>query len=185
MTAPQAREPPPIPAWSISSPGIDSLGRQSLPRSQTKGTGFTAETATIDSRAESRPTRQERNRLSFLGGRSKADHPPVSFKMNGNSNGTLRPDDASSTRSRSKENRRSFFGGNGRVSESGDGGDGDWVTDSGAAIESLRRSTSSQRPETAVSIGNAVGSVRKRFSMLKLGKKTSKASVLVDSVAEE
>jgi hypothetical protein len=30
-----------------------------------------------------------------------------------------------------------------------------------------------------------MGSVRKRLSMLKLGKKSSKASVLVDSVTEE
>jgi hypothetical protein len=64
-----------------------------------------------------------------------------------------------------------------------------------------RRSSSSQRPTTAKSsaagtvtgtgsgtassVGSRVGSVRKRLSMLKLGKKTSKASVLVGSVTEE
>ena len=64
-----------------------------------------------------------------------------------------------------------------------------------------RRSSSSRRagdvrPQTGKSTagsvehgngekGGAMGSVRKRLSMLKLGKKPSKASVLVDSVAEE
>jgi dedicator of cytokinesis protein 3 len=35
------------------------------------------------------------------------------------------------------------------------------------------------------SVGSRVGSVRKRLSRLTLGKKSSKASVLVGSVAEE
>jgi len=87
----------------------------------------------------------------------------------------------------------------------------EWVTQSdlAGAADSARRSSSSQRPMTGKSgltkegsrggtsqrgdslsrdgsMGSRVGgSVRKRFSMLKLGKKSSKASVLVDSVAEE
>ena len=59
-----------------------------------------------------------------------------------------------------------------------------------------RRSSSSQRHATATAgqgnpapsstlVGSRVGSVRKRLSMLKLGKKSSKVSVLVSSVAEE
>ncbi|KAG4411743.1 hypothetical protein IFR04_015132, partial [Cadophora malorum] len=62
-----------------------------------------------------------------------------------------------------------------------------------------RRSSSSNRPTTAKSgggagslslsrdgsVGSKVGSVRKRLSRLTLGKKSSKASVLVGSVAEE
>jgi dedicator of cytokinesis protein 3 len=111
-------------------------------------------------------------------------------------NGHPRPDDTSSTRSQGKENRRSFFSGPGRAgSESGDGGDGDWVTDSGfggtpekqgTQQGTIRRSGSTgQRSDPAIASGGRVGSVRKRLSMLKLGKKTSKASVLVDSVAEE
>lgn len=70
-------------------------------------------------------------------------------------------------------------------------GDGDWVTDSGyeATPEKLetgmrkRSGSSGQRPDP-----NAIGrvnSVRKRLSLLKLGRKASKASVLVDSVVEE
>lgn len=61
---------------------------------------------------------------------------------------------------------------------------------------SSRRSSSSARPKTGGSPGQngsvngehgggSKGSVRKRFSMLKLGKKSSKASVRVGSVAEE
>jgi dedicator of cytokinesis protein 3 len=111
-------------------------------------------------------------------------------------NGPPRNDDSSSTRSQGKENRRSFFSGPGRAgSESGDGGDGDWVTDSGfegtpekqsAQQGTMRRSGSTgQRSDPVVAVGSRVGSVRKRLSLLKLGKKASKASVLVDSVAEE
>jgi len=111
-------------------------------------------------------------------------------------NGHPRNEETSSTLSQGKENRRSFFNGPGRVgSESGDGADGDWVTDSGfegtpekqgAQQGTMRRSGSTgQRSDPAIAIGGRVGSVRRRLSMLKLGKKASKASVLVDSVAEE
>jgi len=99
------------------------------------------------------------------------------------------------------------------VSEKDEEGEGDsgWVTSSDLTMSSIgpgtgnqpgnqggkeaaapqRRSLSSQRsserPSTATSsvVGSRVGSVRKRLSMLKLGKKSSKASVLVGSVAEE
>lgn len=163
----------------------------------TNGTIKTTDTSILDT--PPRPSRQERSRLSFLQ-RNKHDHPPVSLKPNGNNRG----DDASSTRSHSKENRRSFFGGNRdrrNSVEAGDGGDGDWVTDSGfdgtpdkssAGHGGMRRSGSSHRPNTESGQGepgtgmhSRVGSVRKRFSMLKLGKKNNKAAVMVDSVAEE
>lgn len=160
-------------------------------------------------------------------------------------------DDGISERSRSKENRKSFFGsGRGRAafSEKDEDEDREWVTQSDLAglansgslsasksggslsvsksggsmsVDGGRRSSSSQRPVTAksgltgevsrseslggesgVGMGNGRdsgngkdgggstrrgmgGSVRKRLSLLKLGKKSSKASVLVDSVAEE
>lgn len=56
---------------------------------------------------------------------------------------------------------------------------------SGSKTGSMSREGSVGRESTGgVSVGT-MGSVRKRFSMLKLGKKSSKASVLVDSVAEE
>jgi hypothetical protein len=103
----------------------------------------------------------------------------VSFKLNGQKKGS----DAGSThsgRSRSKENRRSFFGGRleGKA-ETGDGGDGDWVTDSGDTRDmGLRRSESQGsgygRPLTATSVGSKVGNVRKRLSRLTLGRKNSR-----------
>ncbi len=83
----------------------------------------------------------------------------------------------------------------------------EWITQSDlASAMTSRRSSSSRRtgdlrPQTGKSNGNqslsrdgsvgsaagakAMGSVRKRLSRLKLGKKSSKASVLVDSVTEE
>ncbi|KAI9049743.1 hypothetical protein LZ554_005895 [Drepanopeziza brunnea f. sp. 'monogermtubi'] len=122
-----------------------------------------------------------------------------------------RSNDSSSSRSRSKsqtrsnktENRRSFFsnvGSIGRGRGRGFGSDekeeeGEWVTQSdlaSAAASLTRRSSSSQRPPTGMSglsregsKGSKVGNVRKRLSRLKLGKKNSKASMLVGSVAEE
>ncbi|KAK2627628.1 hypothetical protein QTJ16_003594 [Diplocarpon rosae] len=119
--------------------------------------------------------------------------------------------DSSSTRSRSKsqsrhrneENRRSFFGSTtglgsiGRVRGSALGQkeeESEWVTQSDLASVA-RRSSSSNRPPTGKSgggptsrdgsVGSKVGSVRRRLSRLTLGKKASKASVLVGSVAEE
>lgn len=179
--APQPREPTPVPSWSIASPTHHS----SLRHSQTNGALTSAITATPSSPTQSRTTRQDRSRFSLL--RSKA-HPPVSLK-NGTPNGVVQQDnDSARSRSRSKENgsRRSFFGGGSR-SENGDGGDGDWITDSGAGPESdgMRKSDSVPRSDVTGGVGSKVGSVRKRLSMLKLGKKSSKASVLVDSVVEE
>ncbi|TVY64260.1 Dedicator of cytokinesis protein [Lachnellula suecica] len=109
-------------------------------------------------------------------------------------------------RSRSKENKRSSFfggqlgngngvgGGAGRGREMDKGRafdeDGEWVTSSDLTSGSgggsaVRRSSSLHRPDTSSSVASRVGSVRKRLSKLTLGKKSSKASVLVDSVAEE
>lgn len=66
------------------------------------------------------------------------------------------------------------------------------MTDSGfegtpeKVVGSMRRSASTgQRSDPAIALGGRVGSVRRRLSMLKLGRKQSKASVLVDSVVEE
>lgn len=130
-----------------------------------------------------RLTRQDRgNRLSFL----RRNQPEPVPQTNGNGHSHEQTSrDSSSTRSRSKDNTRKSFFGSTSSRVDGDHGDGgaDWVTESGGA----RRSSSSQRPDTAISVGSAVDSVRKRFSMLKLGKKTSKASVVnpVGSVVEE
>jgi dedicator of cytokinesis protein 3 len=182
FNAPQARGSTPVPAWSLSSPRVLSPPAH-MPSLGTNSTMQTANTSMLDTPSHQRPSRQERSRLSFLGGRHK-DGPPVSFRMNGKVNGNV-DDDASSSRSRSKENRRSFFGGG--KSDNGDGGDGDWVTDYGRgdAGGGLRRSNSTQRPDTATSVGSRVGSVRKRLSRMKLGSKRSKANVVEGLVEEE
>lgn len=115
----------------------------------------------------------------------------TSFAGRGNTNGNIPRDDSSSVHSRSKENSY-HRGTGGRVSDNGDGGDNDWVTDSGLGIDTgsiasgdAKQINSFQRSDSASTISGRVGNVRKRLSLLKLGKKASKSSVLVDSVAEE
>jgi dedicator of cytokinesis protein 3 len=166
---------------------------------------------------------------SITGSVSKKD-----TDLKGRKRGKSGSSEAGSERSRSKENRLSFFsGGSLAYIGRGRGSNGDfldekaeeieWITQSDLAgsgggyrtngntngtVEANsfggRRSTSSARPKTGGSQsqsisrdgsvgkagsteggGGGLGSVRKRFSMLKLGKKSSKASVLVDSVTEE
>lgn len=172
----QPRQTTPIPPWTIAPSQFSSriVSPVQLP---TLGTNSTLQTNTT-SEAPARPSRNERSRLSFLN-RGPKHGPPVSFKLNGQKKGS----DAGSThsgRSRSKENRRSFFGGRleGKA-ETGDGGDGDWVTDSGDTRDmGLRRSESQGsgygRPLTATSVGSKVGNVRKRLSRLTLGRKNSR-----------
>ena len=195
----------PSPSWALASPSLSEKRELGLPYSQTNGTIATTDTSILDP-APQRSSRIVGNRLSFL---KRNTQPPVSKdevlaeKPNANSRGRGNTLDSSDSRERSKENRRSFFNGNGVVVGRGRGmvkdleldekdEDAEWVTQSdlsasaGGGKEGIgRRSSSSQRPDTATSVGSRVGSVRKRLSMLKLGKKTSKASVLVGSVAEE
>ncbi len=106
------------------------------------------------------------------------------------------------SRSRSKENanRRSFFRGNEKASLNGQtnghdssGAGTDWVTDSGpressdlSVLEKERGRGGGGGGSGAVD-NNAVkiGSVRKRLSLLKLGKKSSKGNGLMGAVDEE
>ena len=182
----QPRNSTPTPTWAVGPPLVESSMLQSLPHSQTNGTIQTTDTSILDT--PSRTTRQERSRLSFLQ-RNKHELPPLPSGVNGHNR--TRTDDTTSTRSASKETRRSLFGNGIRTGSVSESGDGDWVTDSGyeATPEKLktvtrkRSESGGHRPDP-----NAVGrvnSVRKRLSLLKLGKKASKVSVLVDSVVEE
>ncbi|TVY89631.1 Dedicator of cytokinesis protein [Lachnellula willkommii] len=145
---------------------------------------------------------------------SVSQEPPALGPVNGNGtrgrgmSGGVASESSVSVRSRSKENtnRRSFFGSpqqaqqNGMRSGANEPTDEEagWVTSSdltggsgggGDSDGAVRRSGSFRRANTGSSgtstVGSRVGSVRKRLSMLKLGKKSSKASVLVASVAEE
>ncbi|KAL3425484.1 SH3 domain-containing protein [Phlyctema vagabunda] len=163
FAAPQPRDRTPTPTWALPSPeGMN--GSHSL-----NGTPDLNESLVLDSQ---RPSRQDRgNRLSFLR-RTQTD--PI-HQTNGHT-----PPDSGSERSRSKDNRRSFFGGP-KLDEE-DEASYEWLAETGATG---RRSSSSNRPDTATTSNSAVGNVRKRLSMLKLGKKSSKASVLVSSVVEE
>jgi dedicator of cytokinesis protein 3 len=230
FTFPQTRTITPTPSWGLSSPSMSDR-RESirlLPHSNTNGT-----LATTDTSSDS--PRQGRNRLSFLkrGPASHAEslpHPlrsqpsdPVVVQALGltngisnlskvsTSNGSIPDGSLASNRSRSKENRKSFFGGSSVVTNgtgrgrerdtyangmnNGVSEDGEWITSSdltasntntrsGSVGGESRRSTSSQRPDVS-SVGSKVGSVRKRLSLLKLGKKSSKANVLVGTVTEE
>ena len=180
-----------------------------LPNSQTNGTIATTDTSILDPAPQRTSRILVGNRLSFL---KRTAQPPkekddvLAETVNVNGRGRGNTAESGDSRERSKENRRSFFGGNGvsgrgrgAVMESGLGEkdeDPEWITErtqsdltsasGGGGKDGIgRRSSSSQRPETATSVGSRVGSVRKRLSMLKLGKKTSKASVLVSSVTEE
>lgn len=113
---------------------------------------------------------------------------------------------AARSRSDSKENRNSYFLNNRTDKEEEVG----WVTSSDISQSrnvngnnttvvkqkespSARRSSSSQRPESVENtpatgggtVGRGVSSVKKRFSMLKLGKKNSKGTLLMGGLREE
>ncbi|KAN0112194.1 hypothetical protein V8E51_005145 [Hyaloscypha variabilis] len=222
FTFPQAvRDPTPVPSWAISSPVLsdrslrNSQMLRTIPNSNTNGTLATQATDILDTPGH----RTARSRLSFLQRKPVANEQREAKEavlVNGNGNrksGRGRGDsEDGSERSRSKENRRSFFGGSGGVGSLGSIGRGrgreikgedegsEWITQSD--LSTARRSSSEVRPKTGKSgksagdlskdglsregsVGSRVGSVRKRLSRLTLGKKASKPSVLVGSVAEE
>jgi hypothetical protein len=184
-----------------------------LPNSNTNGTLATQATDILDTpghrTARSRLSFLQRKPVALKEEREANE----AVLVNGNGNrksGRGRGDsEDGSERSRSKENRKSFFSGGG-VGSIGRGRGRElsehteWVTESD--LGTTRRSSSEQRPKTSGgksgksgkgergeagglsregSVGSRVGSVRKRLSRLTLGKKTSKASVLVGSVVEE
>lgn len=149
----------------------------------------------------------------------------------GGDNATIAATARTRSRSNSKDtttkaqNRRSYFSRTGSVAEREKGGDDEsgWVTSSdlnsrggsnGVAGVSRdggrRRSSSSHRPDTALSYGSrgngsiskgagghggsgngvnslnsGIGSVKKRLSLLKLGKKGSKGTLLMGGLREE
>jgi dedicator of cytokinesis protein 3 len=206
--APQQREISPVPTWSPVPSDQRESRMPMMSGSHTNGTLATMGTSILDT-----PTgKGARRRLSFL--KRSGNHPQAQAQeavlapitngsvsaistrdaKNDKSRGRGRGiSESERSRSGSKENRGSVFGVNGVGRGQTD--DGEWVTQSdltsisAAGGKEGRRSSSSQRPETATSDGKSVGrvgSVRKRLSMLKLGKKSSKASVLTMSgVAEE
>lgn len=173
LSTPQTGSPiPGNQSWTIS-PSVfhqDST-RSSLPQSRTKGS---MDKTSVD----------RRSRLSFLKKQSISES-----KTNGVPRGRGQSDATSRTRSPEKDGRKNFFStGRGRSETQSDMGEVNGDREADSHKESTvtgRRSSSSQRPETTVSVGTRVGSVRKRLSILKIGKKTSRPSVLVASVEEE
>ncbi|KAG0646128.1 hypothetical protein D0Z07_8145 [Hyphodiscus hymeniophilus] len=197
----------PSPSWAISSPALSEKREIGLAHSQTNGTIATTDTSILDPVPQRTSRILVGNRVSFLKRTTQAPKEKdevLAERVNANGRGRGNTVESDESHERSKENRRSFFGGNGVVMGRGRGmpteldldekdEDVGWITEhtqsdltsSASKDEVGRRSSSSQRPGTATSVGSRVGSVRKRLSMLKLGKKSSKASVLVSSVAEE
>ncbi|PQE08076.1 SH3 domain-containing protein [Rutstroemia sp. NJR-2017a BVV2] len=184
--------PTPVPSWTISpSPSKDlNQGNLTLPMSLTNGT---IDTSILDSPHHGR---SHSKRLSLFLSRNSSVN------------------DGDKEKRKDKENRRSFFSGNGlsmngismnghshnrgrqtspeEIPEEQETVDnqsgGEWVTQSDLSVPRLgnsqgRRSSSSQRrPDTAstgmgmsmgMNVGSKVDSVRKRLSVLRLGKKGS------------
>jgi hypothetical protein len=186
-----------------------------VPNSGTNGTIATQATDILDTpghRTRNRLSFLQRKSVQgsekSVGGGKEVLAPLVNGRKGGRGRGA--GDEEERQREASKENRKSFFGsgsigrGRGReISEKGD--EVEWVTSSELTSAGGRRSSSEQRPKTGKSgsvsgsgealsreglsregsVGSRVGSVRKRLSRLTLGKKSSKASVLVGSLVEE
>ncbi|KAH8811602.1 hypothetical protein F5884DRAFT_282104 [Xylogone sp. PMI_703] len=176
LSTPQTSSPVPVnQSWTIPSSVLNQENpRYSIPQPR-KHHG-----------SMDRTNADRRSRLSFL---KKQSISIPNSKTNGYGRERGQSDAANSNRSPEKDNRKSFFGGpRGRADTQSDmsevNGDRETESHKDGSLPG-RRSSSSQRPDTAVSAGSRVGSVRKRLSILKLGKKTSRPSVLVASVAEE
>ena len=127
---------------------------------------------------------------------------PLNGNGEHNTNGRMRGKSEASEQFTSDSKRHSYFANSAPLLSSAGRGrseresDNDWVTDSDLTRSVTkdtqdgngkdgRRSISSQRVEAEGTVKKNVGSVRKRLSMLKLGKKSSKGNVIVGTVAEE
>jgi len=195
----------PSPTWPRSSP-TDTVP----PTLRTPNIAGPLTTITTEEVSTVQPVslRQGRGaRLSFLGGRKKENTPPQSSSTNGEmphaqTNGT-----GVERRSKDNPNRRSFF----RPDKPQTNGDGhgppqsvassDWLTDAGpgesidtSMLEKEIAITTSTPPGSqqtdvgpggvAVALGKT-GSVRKRLSLLRLGKKTSRTNGLSMGAVDE
>lgn len=184
------------PTWRRSEPSTEQVSPkpQSLAGVVTTTGVIAEEAATVAPIA----VRGRGTRLSFLGGRKKES--PVLQQTNGDAHVNGEVDDTVSSRSRSfsktqeTQNRRtSFFRAPStepRIMTVNDA-TSEWVTDSGGRQSSdmgtnlteKEREYRDERPAEPLGIVKR-GSVRKRLSMLKLGKKSNKAGAM-GSVHEE
>jgi hypothetical protein len=168
-----------------------------LPRPTTITSVSAAITSPTENAAGRQPAHGRGNHsrgLSFL----KRNPEPLKEKANGNSTQSRARglSETGSEREKEKENGRSRFTGSRiRTQYTEKEEEAEWVVSGdvaspgeiGIGNRSLKRvgTDGSARTGMSETIGSRVGSVRKRLSMLKLGKKPSKSGVLVDSVAEE
>ncbi|KAL2759794.1 hypothetical protein ACRALDRAFT_1074067 [Sodiomyces alcalophilus JCM 7366] len=192
------RETPaaPSPTWRRSTRcELGSPPQSSMAAVMSNGLSILSEEASVVQPVSIRPGRGAR--LSLLGGRKR--DPSSSPQTNGDKSGAHENGEVLNGRSKSMDrdpnSRRNFFrspavGGtppNGAADAEGS----EWVTDSGGRQSSdVRSSTADKEDDERLppSGGNGLtkkGSVRKRFSMLRLGKKTSRGNVLMGSVDEE
>ena len=201
----QLRSPTPTPSWAIASPGSEVNSPINIPRSLTNGTSLTTDTSVLNTTVTTPHHTKNSNRLSFLKrtpGQVPLPESAPSTPVNGNGernfNGGIQGKLEASEQFNNDSKRHSYFANSAPLLPAGRGrserDDNDWVTDSDLTKDSRtrdgngkdeRRSMSSQRIEIEESMKRNVGSVRKRLSMLKLGKKSSKGNVLVGSVTEE
>ncbi|KAI0479437.1 hypothetical protein GGR56DRAFT_378128 [Xylariaceae sp. FL0804] len=186
------------PSWHRSSPGSESPARAQIPTSLTNGTGVVEEAA-----AQPISARQRGTRLSFLGGKRKDSQ----TSNGGSTNSKQGPGDISesnSQRSKSRDNshRRSLFRPHTNDSmaspnpftqpvENGAGlhtAHADWATDqsqkSTEIVDVVESDVGGGRPSVDSGMAKK-GSVKKRLSMLKLGKKQSKSNGFMGDVEEE
>ncbi|OLN87309.1 Dedicator of cytokinesis protein 1 [Colletotrichum chlorophyti] len=184
------------PTWRRSSPSTDqsSPKPQSIAGVMTNGV-IAEEASTVQPIA----IRQARGtRLSFLGGRKKES--PVlqqdnETQVNGDTDDTVSHRSRSFSKSQDNPNRRSFFRAPSTDAQRNLGSKdatSEWVTDSGGRISSdvntqvteKDRASKEERPADTFGIVKRT-SVRKRFSMLKIGKKSGKSNGVMGSVHEE
>ncbi|KAK1754419.1 putative dedicator of cytokinesis protein 1 [Echria macrotheca] len=202
-------ETSPTPTWPRSPPSNNGA----LLVSQKQSTPLLANGATTEEVKIVQPVslRQGRGaRLSFLGGRrkdSKHEATPPVPQINGDHGSTNDDSGIGRSRSLSKENanRRSFFRAHGpsdnnqqsttlngtEMSPAIAGGPRpdisgmDWVSDSAPSGDSHALEKEKSHSDHSGTNMLHVGSVRKRLSILRLGKKSSKGNGLMGSLDEE
>lgn len=186
--------PTPSPSWPRSPPSLAPTTPQHHKSNSSNANNMSAEVSTVQPVS----LRQGRGaRLSFLGGRKK-DAQPGQTQTNGDQSQQLNGDAetaSSGSRSLSKDNpnRRSFFRAHSsddqRLPRSGTNGTDtsapEWTTESMPRESMDTAITEKHQSGGDLSGVKSIGSVRKRLSMLKLGKKASKGSGLMGSLDEE
>ncbi|KAI9804694.1 MAG: hypothetical protein M1833_006769 [Piccolia ochrophora] len=177
------------PSRPPSPPQLPLSPKESVPqsnKSMLQGVLDNVEKTKASQESGTRSAQPEKNRISLNFLKRSAGEDESKVKVNGYPAAIPEEEpnvqERSRSRSRSKSiNRRSFLGGFDM--------DKSKAKPRTGGSPPRRRSGSSHRPDTSNSnidtLNSSKGSVKKRFSMLRLGKKNSKVRVNVDSVKEE